>query len=93
MDMEGRVPAQHFRVPVLKVEGSCRAVAVGSAGSLSSEASAMVGSMGCSSSEVSVIAKSERVAMLVDGDWVTEVTGDAGIAPDSGAVTNSSGGG
>ena len=65
---------------------------MGSTGSSSSGASAMVGSMGGSSSSVSVIAKSDRVAMLVDGDWVTEVTGDAGIVPDYGGVTNSSGG-
>ena len=64
---------------------------MGSTESSSSEVSAIVGSTGGSSSEASAIVKSDRVAMLVDGDWVTEVTGDTGIVSDSGAVTNSSG--
>ena len=44
------------------------------------------GSVGGSSSEVSAIVKSEKVEMLMVGDWVT---GDAGIASVSGAVTGS----
>ena len=45
-----------------------------------------VGSVGGSSSEVSAIVKSERVEMLMVGDWVM---GDAGISSVSGAVTGS----
>ena len=65
---------------------------VGSPGPSSAEVSAMVGSMGDSSSEASGIVKSDRVAMLVDGDCVTGVTGGAGIVPVSRTVTDSSGG-
>ena len=65
---------------------------VGSAGPSSAEVSAMVGSMGDSSSEASGIVKSDRVAMLMDGDCVAGVTGDAGIVSVSGAVADSSGG-
>ena len=50
-----RVPAQHFHIPVLEAGG-----VMGSP----------VGSIGDSSSEVSVIGKSERLAMFMDGDWV-----------------------
>ena len=46
----------------------------------------VVGSVGGSSSEVSAIVKSERVEMLMVGDWVM---GGAGIASVSGAVTGS----
>ena len=49
-----------------------------------------VGSVGDSSSEMSATVKSERVAMLIDGDWVTGV---AGIGSVSGEVTGSTGGG
>ena len=48
-----------------------------------------VGSMGGSSSEISAVVKSERVAMLMDGD---RVAGDAGIVPVSGATIDSNGG-
>ena len=58
---------------------------MGSMGCSSSGVSAMVGSMGESSSEVSTIVKSDRVAMLSDGEWVT-----GGVAV-SRAVTDPSG--
>ena len=45
-----------------------------------------MGSTGDPSSEVSGMVKSDKVAMLTDGDWVTEVVSV------SGAVTDSSGG-
>jgi hypothetical protein len=48
-----------------------------------------MGSRGGSSSEVSAIVKSDRVAMLIDGD---RGMGDPGIASDSGVTTGSSGG-
>ena len=50
----------------------------------------VVGSIGDSSSEVSATVKSERLAMLMDGDWVAGVT--AAVSA-SGAATGSSGGG
>ena len=48
-----------------------------------------MGSMGDSSSEISAAVNSDRVAMVMDGDWVTGVTGSGCV---SGAVTDSSGG-
>jgi hypothetical protein len=56
----------------------------------SSETSATVGSKGGSSSEASAIVKSDRVAMLMDGDGVT---GDPGTVSGSGVVVDSGGGG
>ena len=46
----------------------------------------VVGLVGSSSSEVSAIVKSEKVEMLMIGDWVM---GDAGIASAPGTVTGS----
>lgn len=66
---------------------------MGSVGSSSSEVSGIVGSMGDSSSEASAMVKSDSVAMLVDGDWVADETGDSGSVYTSGTVTDSSGGG
>ena len=45
-----------------------------------------MGSTGDSSSEVSAMVKSDKVAMLTDGDWVT------GVVPVLGTVADSSGG-
>ena len=42
---------------------------------------------GDSSSEVSAMVKSDKVEMLMDGDWVT---GDSGVVSVSGVVTDSS---
>lgn len=78
---------------------------MGSMGSSSSEVSATVGlvagsssgataavkSMEYSSPEVSGIVKSERVVMLMDGEWVAEVTGDSGMAFGPGVMTDSGG--
>jgi len=50
----------------------------------------VVGSLGDSSSEASAIVKSDRVEMLMDGDWVMV---DVGTVSVSEAVTGSSGGG
>ena len=47
------------------------------------------GSRGGSSSEVSATVKSERVAMLIDGECGT---GDSGLASFSGGMNGSSGG-
>ena len=71
--------------PSSRWKASCRITAVEPVGNLSSEVSRIVGSMGDSSSEVSAIAKSDRAAMLMYGDWVA---GDAGVV--SKAVTDSS---
>ena len=49
-----------------------------------------MGSTGDPSSEVSAIVKSDRVAMLMDGDWMTGVTR---IVSGSGAASGSGGGG
>jgi hypothetical protein len=55
--------------PSSKLKVSCGAAAVGSSiGNSSSEISAMVVSVGGSPSEASAIVKSERVAILMDGD-------------------------
>ena len=66
---------------------------MGSTGDSLSEGPGNVGSMEVSSSEVSAIVKSDRVAMLMDGDWVAGVTGDAGIVSAPGAVNDSGEGG
>jgi len=50
----------------------------------------VVGSMGDSSSEMSVMVKSDRVETLMDGEWVT---GDAGTDSAFGAATGLSWGG
>ena len=47
----------------------------------------MLGSVRDSSSEVSAMVKSDKLATLIDGDWVT-----GGIALVPGAMTGSSGG-
>ena len=47
----------------------------------------VVGSVGDSSSEVSAMVKSDKLAMLMDGDWVT---GDSEIISASGTVADSS---
>ena len=62
-------------------------------GSSSSEASAIVGSTEDSSSEVSAIVKSDRVAILMDGDCEAGVAGDTGMVSASGAMIDSGGGG
>jgi hypothetical protein len=55
--------------PSSKLKVSCGAAVVGSStGSPSSEVSGVVVSMGGPSSEASAIVKSDRVAMLMDGD-------------------------
>ena len=63
---------------------------MGSMEGSSSETSGTVVSIGDPSSEVSAIVKSDRVAILMDGDWVT---GGAGTVSVSGMVTDSGGGG
>ena len=50
----------------------------------------VVGSMGDSSSEVSAMVKSDKVAILMDGDWVTGVPEIVSV---SGVMIASSGGG
>ena len=65
---------------------------MGSTVSSSREVSASVGLMGDSSSDGSAMVKSDRVAMLIDGDCVMGVMEDAGIVSVSGAATDSSGG-
>ena len=52
VDTEVCVPAQHFNVPILEVEGPMRVIVVWSIGGLSSEASGIV--------------ESDRVATLTD---------------------------
>ena len=75
--------------PSSKLKVSCGAAAVDSSmGNSSSEVSAMVVSVGGSSSEASAIVKSDRVAILMDGD---RVAGDVGIVSVSGMNTGSSG--
>ena len=64
---------------------------VGSMRDSSSEIPAVVGSMEDSSSEVSAIVKSDRVAMLMEGEWMTGVAGDVGIGSASLMVTGSGG--
>ena len=64
---------------------------MGSTGPSSPEVSAMVGSMGDSSSDGSAMVKSDRVAMLMDGDCVAGVTEDVGIVSGSGAAADSCG--
>ena len=49
-----------------------------------------MGSRGISSSKTSATVKSEKVAMLMDGDCRT---GDSGAVSASGMITGSSGGG
>ena len=65
---------------------------MGSTGPSSPEVSATVESTGDSSSDASAMVKSDRVAMLMDGDCVIGVMEGAGIVSVSGAVTDSSGG-
>ena len=77
--------------PSSKLKASRGTAAVGSSMRSSlSEVSGMVVSMGGSSSEVSAIVKSDRVAMLIDGD---RMRGDPGIVSVSGMTAGSSGGG
>lgn len=66
---------------------------VGLVGGSLSGASAIEESMEYSSpdSEASAMVKSDSVAMLMDGEWVTGVTGDSGTAFGSGVVIGSSG--
>ena len=59
----------------------------------SSEESRIEESAGGSSSETSAIVKSERVAILMDGEWATGVTEGSNIVVGSGTEADSSGGG